>query len=196
MKIERIDSRTIKVVLSDKDMAEYDLTYEEMDYSDSATRQAILEIMRRVQNKINLGIDHNKLFIEAFPSPEGGCILYVNIVEFEPPEKPTVKAKKELPRYDTPLIFELENLDAVTAVCKRLATDMQAGIVKSSLFHYEAHYYLLLYTYCRMERKIQFILQEYGDFLGKSTVLAAFFREHSKEISRDDAISTIVRCLG
>ncbi len=192
LKIEIIDEKTIKILLSVQDMQEFHLTYEQMDYNDTVTRKAILSIVQKIRQDTPVDLEMNKLFIEAFPDTAGGCILYVNLIE--PQQMQSIKSGKQ--SFDTPLIFLLGNIDLVAGVSARLLQEYSHLIIHSSLYWMEERYCLLLYTYCRMEKKIICILKEYGSYLGKGAILSAFIREHGKEILNDNAIETITQSIG
>lgn len=192
LKIEIIDEKTIKILLSVEDMQEFHLTYEQMDYNDTVTRKAILSIVQKIRQDTTVDLEMNKLFIEAFPDTSGGCILYVNLIEAQ--QMQSLKSGKQ--SFDTPLIFILENIDLVAGVSSRLMKEHSHLIIHSSLYQMEQRYYLLLYTYCRMEKKIICLLKEYGSYLGKGAILSAFVHEHGKEILKDNAIETITQYLG
>ncbi len=192
LKIEIIDEKTIKILLSVQDMQEFHLTYEQMDYNDTVTRKAILSIVQKIRQDTPVDLEMSKLFIEAFPDKSGGCILYVNLIE--PRQLQSLKSGKQ--SFDTPLIFLLENIDLVAGVSSRLLQEYSHLIIHSSLYWLEKKYCLLLYTYCRMEKKIIYILSEYGSYLGKGAILSAFVQEHGKEILTDNAIETITQYLG
>lgn len=173
-------------------MCDFDLTYDQMDYNDRATRRVILDIIQRVKTKTSLNMESNKLFIEAFPYSDGGCIMYVNIIDSE---EATLTKKKEKVSFDTPLVFEFNDIDALTVISKRLMQKHSHLITNTSLYLYEGKYRLLIYTYCRMESKLIGALHEYGTYIGKGAVLSAVVHEHAKLIAQDHAIETIVQYL-
>lgn len=77
MKIEQIDQQTIKVVLTPRDMDSFDITYEEMDYKDPNTKRVILELLHQIKKETSMDFNGGKLFVEAFPYLDGGCVLYI-----------------------------------------------------------------------------------------------------------------------
>ena len=191
-KFEKIDEQTIKIVLSLKDMSDYDLTYEQMDYNDLATRKAILKIIQKIQGKTGVSVESSKLFIETFPNTDGGCIMYINLLN---PSEELGFPQKERQSFDTPLIFEINNIDLVVAAAKRLFKKQNHLIINSSLYLLGQKYHLLIYSYCRMEKRILRMTEEYGSYLGKGAILAAVTKEHAKEIVSDHAIETILHYL-
>ena len=76
MKIEAIGEEKILVALSDKDMNELDITYDEMDYSNIETRRVIWTILDEAKRSLGKPIDTNgRILIEVTPSDDGGCIM-------------------------------------------------------------------------------------------------------------------------
>jgi negative regulator of genetic competence, sporulation and motility len=191
LKIEKIDEKTIRILLSAQDMEAYHITYEQMDYNDLATKRAILNIIQQVRQKANIAVEFSKLFVEAFPNDDGGCILYVNVSD----SFTAAPVERKTTSFDTPLVFEFDSLNLLTAACSRLWIHDNHLMIKTSLYLYEKKYRLLLYTYCRMEQKIIQQLQEYGHYIGKGAVVAAFVKEHAKTILSEHAVETIVRYL-
>lgn len=191
-KFEKIDEQTIKIVLTVKDMSDYDLTYEQMDYNDQTTRKAILKIIQKIQGKTGVSVESSKLFIETFPSTDGGCIMYINLLT--PAEEQSYPQKRKQ-SFDTPLIFEVNTIDTVVDMAKRLFKKQNHLIINSALYLFENRYHLFIYSYCRMEKRIITIAEEYGTYLGKGAVLAAVTREHAKEITSDHAIETLLYYL-
>lgn len=193
MKIEKLDSKTVKVSLSSYDLENFHITYEEMDYSDDNTKRAILSIVRQIKSQTGLPVDTVKLFIEAFPNEDDGCILYINLMN---PIGKNDPLKQERYSFDTPLILGFDDLETLTDASHRVLHDFGHLIIKSALYLYEDKYRLLLYTYCKMEKKIISLLKEYGVYMGKGSILCAFIKEHSKPICKERALETIVKYLG
>ena len=188
VKIEQLDEKTIRILLSAVDLEQMHLTYEEMDYSSAATKRAVSLILQRIRAQTDLPLDHRRLLIEAFPESSGGCILYLNLMD-EP-------LRQERHGFDTPLVFGFDGLDPLVAVSGRLLNEFSHLIVKTELYLDESGYRLLLYTYCRMEKRIIQLLQEYGTYLGKGAVLCAFVKEHAKPLLTENAVESIVTYLG
>ena len=188
MKIEQLNEQTIRILLSAADMEQMDLTYEELDYSNTATQRAVARILQRIRAQEGLLLDRRRLLIEAFPENGGGCVLYLNLLE-DP-------AGQERHSFDTPLVFGFDGLEELVAACGRLLDGSSHLITNSELFLSGKSYRLLLYTYCRMERRIIRLVREYGAYLGKGPVLCAFVKEHGKPLLSEHAVESIVSYLG
>lgn len=191
LKIEQLDDKTVRILLTAEDMEHLDLTYDEMDYSNNITKRAVYLILQQIKAQTSLMLDEHRLFIEAFPDSNGGCILYLNLIEKNTGPRP----QRERYSFDTPMVFGFETLDILTAVCNRLVREFSHLIVKTELYLYEREYRLLLYTYCKMEERILHLLREYGTYLGKGSVLCAFTKEHARPLLTENAIETIVQYL-
>jgi negative regulator of genetic competence, sporulation and motility len=191
LKIEQLDEKTVRILLSAADMEQLDLTYEEMDYNNTVTKRAVFIILQRIKAQTGLTFDNHRLFIEAFPDSNGGCILYLNLID----DAQRQHGQKERYSFDTPLIFGFESLDSLVAVSKRILNEFNHLVIKTELYLYGNDYRLLLYTYCRMEERIIHLLREYGTFLGKGSVFCAFIKEHAKPILSENAIETVVEYL-
>ncbi len=192
MKIERLDERTVKILLSAQDVADYDLSYSQMDYNDKSTRQFIFDIIGKVNLKSDFNPASNKLYIEAFPYLDGGLVMYINIVEIIN-DSPLAQSKPQ--SFDTPLIFEADNLHSLQSLAKRLQQRYNHVIAKSSLYLIDGKYRLLIYTFCRMEKKIISLATEYALFLGRGSILGEFTKEQGKEIINENALETIIKYL-
>ncbi|MFZ2537567.1 MAG: adaptor protein MecA [Oscillospiraceae bacterium] len=193
MKIELLDDKTIKVLLSKIDMTTYNLCYDEMDYKNPQTKRVILKLIDEIKKEVKINLTTGKLFIEAFPYADGGCILYVNVLDSSTSE--TQSQKKSKSGFDTPLIFIVEDINLLGVLSNRLITRYSHIILKSSLYLWDDKYYILLYTYFKMDSEIIKLISEYGKFYGKGTIQSSIVKEHAKELIKNDAIAMLDGCL-
>ncbi len=193
MKIELLDDKTVKVVLSNTDMISLNLTYDEMDYKNPDTKRVILQLVDQIKKEVSLDLSTSKLFIEAFPYVDGGCILYVNLLDLNLKSKSTAKQYKI--SFDTPIIFCFSDIDSLGNLSKRLLERYSHIILKNSLYLYNGKYYLLLYTYFKMDDQLSRLLNEYGQYYGKGAIMSAVIQEHAKELISSDALEKLVDCI-
>lgn len=197
MKIEIITNKKIKIILDINDMANLSLSYKDMDYKDEKTKNAILDILIYINIKKSINLINKHLFIEVFPDLQGGCVMYINIANKQ------CKIKKEILPHsenlttilETPIIFKFENLDNLSQVCKKLSEQYSHIILKSSLYSEKNNYFLLIYTYNKVDSKIIFLSSEYGLFFGKGDIKAALVKEHFEQIIKKDAIQNLIKCI-
>ncbi len=189
LKIEMLDQQTVKVILSQLDMEELSITYEELDYSRPDTRKIILQLLRRVREKTELDFTKGKLFIEAFPSQEGGCVLYLNLIE--------QTLSKNRHEFSTPLIFSFSNIEELSKLCNKLLTRYHHLILKSALYHHteESKYILMIYSYYKLDDKLIAIVKEHGTLIGKGNIKKCIIDEHAKLIMKEQAIETVAKYL-
>lgn len=193
LKIELLDDKTVKVLLSKVDMTAYNLSYEEMDYKNPQTKRVILKLIEEIKKEVKINLSTGKLFIEAFPYADGGCILYVNLLDAGKAD--ALSQKKLKPGFDTPLIFVIDDLNYLGVLSNRLVTRYSHIILKSALYLWESNYYLLLYTYFKMDSEIIKLIGEYAKLYGKGNVQSAIVKEHAKELITNDAIAMLDGCL-
>lgn len=193
LKIELLDDKTVKVLLSKVDMTAYNLSYEEMDYKNPQTKRIILKLIEEIKKEVKINLSTGKLFIEAFPYADGGCILYVNLLDAGKAD--ALSQKKLKPGFDTPLIFVIDDLNYLGVLSNRLVTRYSHIILKSALYLWESNYYLLLYTYFKMDSEIIKLIGEYAKLYGKGNVQSAIVKEHAKELITNDAIAMLDGCL-
>lgn len=194
MKIEPLDDKTVKVVLSKVDMDGFQLTYEEMDYKNPETKRVILKLIDEIRNQVDIDLSQGKLFIEAFPYADGGCILYVNVLDLTRAADPR-SPRKHRTSFDTPLIFVFDDLSSLAALSVRLNARYSHVILRNSLYLLDQKYYLMIYTYFKMDNEITHLLNEYGRFYGKGAVRSSIIKEHAKELLKSEATETLEKYL-
>lgn len=189
MRIEQIDQQTVKVVLTQDDMDSFDITYEEMDYQDPNTKRVLMELLQRIRDEMQMDLGGGRLFVEAFPYLDGGCVLYICNIPAEGDKR--ARPVKKPSGFNTPIVFEFENLSLLTAACGRLIQRYNHIILKSALYLYEEKYRLLLYSYFKQDEKLIALVSEYGRYVGKGAVQSSFVKEHAKLLLESNAVETL-----
>lgn len=188
--MERFDDKTVKVVLSLADMKELELSYDDLDYARPETQKALNRIIRRVNAELSINLLASKLFVEAYPYADGGCILVINKIQQDRPSQTKYKLG-----FDTPIIYRVKDLAALSSLSKRLASTHLHIITKSSLYLAGNEYVLMLYTYFKMDDALNMLLSEYGTYIGKGVLASAIIKEHHQELIAQNAIETLENCL-
>ena len=188
LKIELVDRKTVKITLDENDLDELALTFNAGDASTNDTKRAVACLISKIKEETELDLTGGKLFIEAFPDLNGGCILYVNVIDGT---VPTGRKKADL-AFGSPLIFCFEDLESLTGACRCLFGQYSHLIRKSSLFLLSDNYYLALCSYLKTDEKLIKLLCEYGRFFGKGETRLSFMKEHAKCIIEDAAIETLI----
>ena len=173
----------LKVLLNRGDMDALSLDYESMDYSDEKTKQALLALLERAKAETGFQPRGAKLYIEVYPCEDGGCALYFTAMR-RTPETPPAQGL-------VPVVFEFENLAALSEAAGKAFRRYGHRIYKSSLFRMAEKYRLVIYPLDYSDRLSVFFLSEYGKIIGEGHVLAAFTQEHGSEIVADTAMEVL-----
>lgn len=185
MKIDIIDDKTIKVILSKIEMVGFNLSYEELDYKNPNTKIFLLNLVSRIKKDTSISFTSNKMFVEAFPYCDGGCILYLNLIESIKKEEKQSKLKAS---FDTPLIYKFKEMNHLLSICKILNQSYNHIILSNSLYKLNEYYYLLIYTYFKMDTKLKLLMNEYGTYSAKGAIGASMIKEHCAELIPSNAI--------
>lgn len=189
LKIEPLDRQTIKIVLSKSDMQQMSIEFEQMDYSQPATKRMIMQLLQQARDETNLDFTKGKLLIEAFPTPDGGCVLYLNLIQR------SYSTNKNNRGFNTPLIFKIQNLDQLCIVSKKLYQNYHHLILKSTLYSENNQYILMVYSYYKLDDKLIAIINEHGSLVGKGEIKSRLIEEHTHLIVKNKAIETICEYL-
>ena len=193
MRIEQIDHRTIKVILTASDLDRLDITYEEMDYKDPNTKRVILELLHHVRKETDVDLQGGRLLVEAFPGIGGGCVLYICAISEEKGISRTPAAAKG--GFNTPLVFGFSNLEQLTSACKQMVLQLHHIILKSALYRYQSEYRLLIYSYFKSDDRLIGLVCEYGRYLGKGSLPASVVKEHATCLLESNAVEVITETL-
>lgn len=170
LKIVWVKEKVVKVILSSEDMKKLNIAYDEMDYENNKTKITLAHIISRVQAEIGIDLHTKKIYIEAYPYVDGGCILYINFFE-------NTNIKKRANHENAPIIYKFANLADIGELSKKMILSY-----KNSIYEKNGEYFLLIFAYCDLEKKVEHILLEYGILFGKGAVCSALIKEHSNEI--------------
>ena len=160
MKIESNGEEKITVTLSQTDMNDLDITYDEMDYSNIETRRVIWTILDKARKTLGKSVDTDgKLLIEVSPSEDGGCILhFTNSPLGDSKSKKRLIMKKEA----EPILFcpwdENSFLD-----CLKIAPKLKDFIKASEPYEYNDSFYIIFRPKLTFSEKILHILCEFGN---------------------------------
>ncbi len=189
LKIELVDQKTVKITLDENDLDEMSLSFHDTDGAASETKRAVRGLITKIKEETELDLTGGKLFIEAFPDVNGGCVLYVNVIDRN---RGGLHSKKNSPGFNHPLIFRFKTLDSLLGACEHLFKQYSHLVRKSSLYLLDQEYFLTLCSYLRTDDKLVKLLSEYGQYFGKGEIRLSFIREHARCIIEDAAVETLV----
>lgn len=176
MKYDCLSSNTVKITLTKEDMREYSLSERSIALKMPEAKERLTQLLYRI-NPFR-PYSPERLFLEAFPIKEGGCILYVSTLGEE---------RLVCDNHDV-MIFETEKADILAAVCKGLLNadadtdlciyyiyDRYAAHIRSSRLAYERlHHFLSEYGQILTDSSALTELEEYGKLLADKGACACF----------------------
>ena len=77
---DTLSENTVKITLTSRDMSDYDIARESLLDRSAESRRSLTRFLKRFQSENSLftGKSADRLFLEAFPSADGGCVMYVS----------------------------------------------------------------------------------------------------------------------
>ena len=148
----------VKIIFKSNDLQKHGLTYEELDYSQTETRNLVNNGLRLAKKTSGFDIDGKSLFVELKPDYSGGCQFIVT----------KLKQKINIGEQTGEYIAKFSSFDK-TADAKRNLRKLQ-----SENFYFYRNTYFYLFEQDFYEKNIA----EFADSLTTDTYLASFIREH------------------
>lgn len=180
MKIEA-NGEKITVALSTRDMADLDITYAELDYSNIETRRVIWTILDEARRTLGKTIDTDgKLLIEAAPLDDGGCILHFSQSVSDGKAKRRLIMKKE----SDPFLFRAFSENSFLDTLKILK-EYRKVLSSTELYMHKNNLYIVFcpkLAYCDM---LKHILCEFGDISECSATEISEIHEYGTRINSD-----------
>lgn len=197
MKIDVLSGSTVKITLSGGDMRDYDVKYENLSRKSPDTKRLLGEVLKAVSLESDMFFDANadRLFIEAFPRSDGGCMLYISSLE---EEEKTARPKRSKAAGQVPatLVCGVEGVEALGSLCRTLCLlkEREGARFSSAVYSGGAGFYLTVEPESCAAR-LEAVLREYGNVCSDS-FSAAGLREHCVEIAVGNGAETIADCIG
>jgi negative regulator of genetic competence, sporulation and motility len=204
MQIDVLSQNTLKLTLSRLDMFDLDIKYESLSGKNPDTKRLLSHVLRTVKLDKSSGVDFSgeRLFVEAFPRPDGGCMLYISslnedgniekkAVRLSAKPSPQLSSGRRLKPKETQLLCRFDSLKGLEGVCRNLSWQQahKRTAVTSSLYTDGSEYRLLVT--CDDTKLINTIVGEYGEILDCERDLA-HTREYYKLLAANDAVERLV----
>lgn len=190
-----INSTKLKIMLSPNDMTAYSLTCDNIEYDNTESRRAFWDILNVAKRKTGFDAANNRVFIQVYPSKDGGCEMYVtkitddDDIEFDEDNKSladesAVATKKRIPEHSDYDVYSFNELNHLINACRQLI--LNGYISSSSIWTDEdiPRYYLAVE---KAERNHCICLDEYG-IKHSATATYTYISEHCRCICKDEAI--------
>ncbi len=212
MDLIRIDDNKMKIMLTPGDMQCYELDADTMDRNKSETCRAFRNILDEVRSRTGFDAKGNKIFVQMYPSREGGCEMFVTKLGMicalnDSSERPTLGTGRmsiglqprtqhnmETERNRT-VAFTFDALEHLLCVCRRLRARAFPGN-SAAYWGEEGRYYLLLSEKSGGRRSLLFdrlslsFISEYGT-QQNAEMVRLYIREHGCPICEKNAVARL-----
>jgi len=186
MEFTLITPDKLKVTLGPNDLAQLGISYEKLDYTDPASKRMLISLLEQGKHEAGFHPRKSKLFIEVFPSEEGGCIIYFTCLR----TGQALSGGREGPGA---VVFSFSDIESVIQAATHVFARYSHRIYKSSLYRMEDGYRLLVYPLDYADHLSILFLGEFAPRTGEGEVLAAFIQEHGRSIIEDCALDTLAK---
>lgn len=184
MEISLVSEDKLKISLTQLDFEKLGISFSDMNYTDEATRSALLTLLENAKREVGFAPRGAKLFVEVHQNDEGGCEIYFTCIR-RPARLSDSKA------VISPAVFEFEKVNDLIAGASKALERYGHRIYKSSLYLLGKKYRLLVYHLDYSDKLSVYFLSEFGTKLGNDEILASYTIEHGREIIADTALDVL-----
>lgn len=130
MELILINDTKLKIMLTEEDMVHYDLDCTCANYDNTETRRAFWNILDEAKHRTGFDAASDRVFIQLYPSKEGGCEMYVTKVGLlctsqDQNQKPRLHATLHQNKAKT-LIFGFDTLRHMISACRLIGNAFTA----------------------------------------------------------------------
>ena len=193
MELILISENKLKITLTECDMKQYDLDCDDIDYDNTETRKAFWSILDEAKHRTGFDAASQRVFIQLYPSKEGGCEMYVTKIALK------TESKKEatpslalLPLSRRHVAFKFSSLDGLISVCRRLCAIDFSG--KSESYKTDDGKYVLIIDEPEENAYIGLCEHSFIDEFGKRENLKNIrltINEHGECICPENAVEIL-----
>ncbi len=190
MELILINEKKLKIMLSPEDMREYEIDCESVDYDKTETRRAFWSILDEAKHRTGFDAASERVYIQLYPSREGGCEMYVTKVGVLPSNCKTHQKGMLRVASERRLAYCFFELSHLLSVCRQLM--LSEFSADSQVFLDEEGRYYLYINGVRgfsIPESLNFI-SEFGTAEDPDR-LEAYIIEHCRPICVGDAIKTL-----
>lgn len=166
----------LKLMLTKSDLSKYELDCTTLDSEDVKTRRAFRDLLSDVGRASGFDTSDDKLFIQLYPSKDGGAEIYITKLTAKPypAEGKTVITS----------VYRFDSFDSLADVCARARACGSLSDTDSSAWYGDDAYFLIISKEMSAKERLRAsssrdpLLSSYGTHLGTSPAISAFVREH------------------
>ncbi len=206
MEIIMINESKLKVMLTSDDLQGFEITTDELDYSNTETKRMFWDILNRAKHSIGFDTDGQRVLVQLYPSRGGGCEMFITKIGTVPlPDevdtqaapaggallhyKPSHRQNYEKGKTGA---FGFDSMELMLKVCRRLFIIGYTG-ESSAYIGDNSRVYLFL---SGLDPTVFPLLDEYSFIAEYGTPenpenLMFYIEEHGKEICMENAVEIL-----
>ncbi len=191
MELILINDTKLKIMLTEQDMVHYDLDCNCANYDNTETRKAFWSILDEVKHQTGFDAASDRVFVQLYPSKEGGCEMYVTKVGLLCSGAGKSLKRKESSRGQTEILsFVFDSVKSLLDACR---TARFSAIIPPSRAYVDDLGVCYLFLDLSGKNDITYlrtIINEYGKEAPTETI-NTHIEEHGKIICTDRAIEVL-----
>lgn len=191
MELILVSENKLKIMLSRQDMEHYELSSEELDYDCTETRRAFWAILDEAKHKTGFDAARERVFIQMYPSREGGCEMYVTKVGVIPALARDSVRGGEM-RIARMGIYSFPSVSALVAFCRTMLARGEGGEESSAYAMDDGRAILVMREY-RVPSEYADTYMVAPEFDGRSLSKSRlpYIKEHGACLCKTDAVRTL-----
>ena len=186
MYYDALSRNTVKITLTKKDMSDYSLKSDSLRVRNAETKRTLTRFLKkfRSESAIFPDKDIDRLFLEAFPSEDGGCVMYVSTLGMEPlpPSEPEPPVRT--------VMCVCASLDPILRLCAGIA----GKTTDSSLYRLDNCYCLAAVFPADEAQSAARLIREYGEYSDDATDIA-YAAEHGSAVCVNNAAAVLSKLI-
>lgn len=193
MELIVISDTRLKIMLTAQDMTEYNIDAMTLDTECAKTKRILYDILDRAKKKAGFAGDSDKVFVQIFPSKDGGCELYVtkysNLYDTDEADGAAInRTQKSQGGIKKRLVYRFGSVRDLLRACRALKKRGYKEASDAYISDKEKIIYLVLYDGAGSVDTS--VVLEYADpvFFGG---VSLYISEHSTPICEDSAVSLL-----
>ena len=170
MQIELMDTKRLKIHLTEEELSGFSTDFDMLDYKNAETRELMWDLLALAKIQTGFESKNKRIYIEAFQTGDKGCTLYFTLLcDVKPGPKEAVA-------------YEFEEFEDVLKAGRYMEG------LPSSLYLLEDKYIFLLYgKKDTVPKKTTHALQEFGRLCGKGPLYESYLMEYGKPLLKRQA---------
>lgn len=182
MYYDTLSAHTVKITLTRQDMSDYSVRSEDIRARNSESKRSLTRFLERFRTESSLFPDRSadRLFLEAFPSEDGGCVMYVSTLGVDPlPEGGKGRRTADL-------MAVSDDLGDIS----RLSACISDKAAASALYRISGGWCLIFTADCADIPFLTRMIGEFGEFSDDSVDISCA-AEHGTLVCRENAVQTL-----